>query len=1706
MKWFKDFKLLSWKNFLLQKRRPVSTFFEIFLPLFFMIILLVLRVTVIKQTQGDEYRWDAFSITNQIPVNSPSDGRWKIAYAPNNTLYFSIMSNLMSYLDADIAPFQTEKDLVDVVVIDLEKEVSNQTYLCGIVFDGTYNEKEIKYRLRFPSDLRKQSNPQAINPQTWFTDFVFPTTFQGLGPRTKDSRYGGPPDYFNVGFLSVQRALDLAIIKNQNKSFDIQNLSISMQRFPYPKKLLDPFIGVIQTVLPLLLMLSLVYTALSNVKNVVFEKEHKLKESMKMMGLRNWIHWLAWFTKCFIFLLIPMILISIVMCVDFGSGKMLTKSNGVIIFIFLVLYSISSIMFCFLVSTFFSKANTAAAAGGILWFLSYVPYSFLAKSYDSLSTKIKILSCLDFQIAMSLGSNLIGQFEGQGSGLQWDNINEGVTIDTTFSFLQVLLMFLVDIVLYGLLTWYIEAVFPGEYGIPQKWNFFLTKSYWFGYQYDGRLCTVGANLNPSSRRCGFQLLDFNPIKHSNEFIERYPEGLNPGISIRNLSKVFKTENGTKVAVDDLSLNLYDGEITAFLGHNGAGKTTTISMLTGLIPPTSGTAIINNYNILKDIGSVRKSLGICPQHNVLFDHLTVEEHLWFFTSLKGVDDKNLITEEVNRMIDLVGLADKRKSKPNSLSGGMKRKLSVGIALVGNSKIVILDEPTSGMDVSARRFTWNLLQKERKGRTILLTTHYMDEADVLGDRIAIMADGKLQCYGSSLFLKKKYGVGYHMVMVKNTKCKVDQMTKLVTKHIPTASLENDDGMELSYILPSEYVSVFESLFSEIENQREKLGISSYGASITTLEEVFLKVCENAEEMQNGDQNIIKEIGSNSSLPDILPDVLPSSKPLSMQLLDPPSLLSQKNTGWTLSFQQWYAMFLKRFLQSKRYKAALISQLIMPGLFVMLALLIVKAMPKAEDAPPRLLDLNMFGSSNVVLRGNSSSVFDASIYESFIKSKNSILKQADKNVVDYLLMLETRGLGEFNLKYLIGLELNYTIKEATMWFNNEAYHAAPVSLNAFTNSLLRMYKPECSISSTNDPLPKTVKQSISDLSINPNGFQIGFMLVFAMAFLASSFIVFLVQEKASGSKHVQFVSGINPFSYWSSAYIWDLINFSLPVILIVIIFEIFQQEAFIGDRLGYAVLLLVFYGMAVIPFMYLFSFLFVVASTGFTRMTILNVITGLATLLVIFILNLTSSDLQDVTNVLKWIFLLLPNYCLGQGIIDIFNNFQYINIFDKSLQMCIDNLSKQSLPSTVIKELCMNITQGIFTNQSITFQTNYLSWYNPGIGRYLVFMTLQAMVFFSLVLFIEYNILKKFVFIIKSLVFNRNQVKHLVKPGLQLDDDVVNEQMRINQGDTSNCVLKLNGLTKVYGSKFGEEFLAVDNISLGIQYGECFGLIGQNGAGKTTTFKMLTGDETITSGMAFIDKFNVATEMAQVRQKMGYCPQFDSLNDLMTGREHLEMYCRLRGVPEKNIPYLVNFLAKSLSFDQHIDKVTKAYSGGNKRKLCTAIALAGDPPLIFLDEPSSGMDPTARRMLWNSLFRVLKSGKSIVITSHLMEECEALCSRLAIMVNGQFKCIGSPQHLKNKFGEGYTLIARVGGLQPETATLKHFIEATFPGSLLKDEHQGYLHYQIKNKNISWANVFGLMENAKVRFNIEDYSVSQTTLEQIFLNFTRSQRAEDE
>ncbi|XP_041925700.1 phospholipid-transporting ATPase ABCA1 [Alosa sapidissima] len=272
------------------------------------------------------------------------------------------------------------------------------------------------------------------------------------------------------------------------------------------------------------------------------------------------------------------------------------------------------------------------------------------------------------------------------------------------------------------------------------------------------------------------------------------------------------------------------------------------------------------------------------------------------------------------------------------------------------------------------------------------------------------------------------------------------------------------------------------------------------------------------------------------------------------------------------------------------------------------------------------------------------------------------------------------------------------------------------------------------------------------------------------------------------------------------------------------------------------------------------------------------------------------------------------------------------------------------------------------------------------------------------------------------------------------------------------------------------------------------------------MLTGDIAVSGGEAFLNGHSIRTEMQEVHQSMGYCPQFDALNDLLTGREHLEFYARLRGVPEKEVAMVAEWGIQKLGLLKYSTKSAGTYSGGNKRKLSTAMALIGCPPVVFLDEPTTGMDPKARRFLWDCILSVIKQGRSVILTSHSMEECEALCTRMAIMVNGQFKCLGSIQHLKSRFGDGYTVIVKVGGSPPALGPVEEFVRANFPGSLLKERHHNTLQYQLPHGEGALAGIFSQFTKHQKALSVEDYSVSQTTLDQVFVNFARHQYDEEE
>ncbi|XP_070649564.1 phospholipid-transporting ATPase ABCA7 isoform X6 [Bos indicus] len=1650
------------------------------------------------------------------------------------------------------------------------------------------------------------------------------------------------------GFVYLQDLLERAAVRVLTGT--TPHAGLYLQQMPYPCYVDDTFLRVLSRSLPLFLTLAWIYSVALTVKAVVREKETRLRYTMRAMGLSATALWLGWFLSC----LGPFLLSTALLVLVLKLGDILPYSHPGVLFLFLAAFAVATVVQSFLLSAFFSRANLAAACGGLAYFVLYLPYVLCVAWRDQLPMGGRVAASLLSPVAFGFGCESLALLEEQGEGAQWHNLGTGPTADV-FSLAQVSGLLLLDAALYGLATWYLEAVCPGEYGIPEPWNFPFRRSYWFGSQTPKGPAPVLTAQDPKV------------------LVEEAPPGLIPGVSIRGLEKRFA--GNPQPALCGLSLDFYQGHITAFLGHNGAGKTTTMSILSGLFPPTAGSASVLGHDVRTSMVAIRPCLGVCPQYNVLFDLLTVDEHIWFYGRLKGLSAA-AVGPEQDRLLQDMGLIPKRHAQTHHLSGGMQRKLSVAIAFVGGSQVVILDEPTAGVDPTSRRGIWELLLKYREGRTLILSTHHLDEAELLGDRVAVVAGGRLCCCGSPLFLRRHLGSGYYLTLAKGPpplatskkgeaglKNSMDagqkrepgsqassagaaQLWAIVQRHVPGTRLVKDLPHELVLALPYKGAldGSFAELFHDLDQRLGELGLAGYGISDTSLEEIFLKVVEDCA----------VDAGPEDGRPRQGPCLGIAHPDATRKLQVPPEETALENGGlvgsapetqalqgsgpttaglvhsWALTYQQLRALLLKRFLLARRSRRGLFAQIVLPALFVGLALVFSLIAPPFGYYPALQLSPSMYGSQVSFFSDDTPGdpeharllealLEEAGLEEPYLKSNSSrapactrpalchfsvpdvpadmaevlasgnwtpespspacqcsqpgarrllpdcpaaaggppppqaptssgevVQNLTGRNLSDFLVKtyprLVRQGLktkkwvnevryGGFSLEgrdpgLPSGLEVGRSLEELRallnpapgealdhllnnltawavgldtqdglkIWFNNKGWHAMVAFVNRANNALLRAHLPPGSshhahsITTLNHPLNLT-KEQLSEAALMASSVDVlvSICVVFAMSFVPASFILVLIDERVTRAKHLQCMGGLPPTLYWLGNFLWDMCNYLVSACIVVLIFLAFQQRAYVAPaNLPALLLLLLLYGWSITPLMYPASFFFSVPSTAYVVLTCINLFIGINGSMATFVLELFSDQkLQKVSRILKQVFLIFPHFCLGRGLIDMVRNQAMADAFER-------------------------LGEGYFQSP--------LRW--EVVGKNLLAMFIQGPIFLLFTLLLQHH----------NRLLPQPKLRPLPALGEE-DEDVARERERVVQGATQGDVLVLRDLTKVgvgWGASTaglggpplahppfswtsssqvypGQRTPAVDRLCLGIPPGECFGLLGVNGAGKTSTFRMVTGDTLPSGGEAILEGHSVAQEPAAAHRRMGYCPQSDAIFELLTGREHLELYARLRGVPEAQVAQTASYGLARLGLSQYADQPAGTYSGGNKRKLATAVALVGDPALVFLDEPTTGMDPGARRFLWNSLLAVVQEGRSVVLTSHSMEECEALCTRLAIMVNGRFCCLGSAQHLKGRFGAGHTLTLRVPLSRSKLAA--DFVAQAFPGAELREAHGGRLRFQLlPGGRCTLALVFGLLAAHGAEHGVEDFSVSQTTLEEVFLYFSKDQGKEED
>jgi len=1508
--------------------------------------------------------------------------------------------------------------------------------------------------------------------------------------------------------------------------------------FPVSSYSTNLFYTVVLFALTLLFVIGSTVPVSRLVRALVVEKEEKLREAMFVMGVPYSALYLSWFTTyTLIFGTIAVITAAI-------FTRVFPQSSPSIIFALFFFFGTATTTFCTFVSVFFSKAKTATVLGSVAFFSSYF-VSFAALT-PTATLPVLAGGSLLAPTALALAMDVLGSLESNGVGVTAITLPLAAGQSGLWSMANAISMLIFDTLLFAALTFYADAVLPAwlrDYGVPRPWYFVVTPSYWrevVGLQpvpvvVQARTAGTWGGFRPPSmlaRALGFasNASDARAAGDDSQpdvsFVEAPDASLlakaaaNRTIELRALCREFSTPDGVKVAVDGLNLTMYEGQIFALLGQNGAGKTTTISMLTGLIPATSGGASLFGRDLETNLGAIRSDMGYCPQHDVLWPELTVAEHLRFFAAVKGLPVSE-VEAAVDTALKMVGLTEKVNVQSSALSGGQKRKLSLSIAFMGGSRVVLLDEPTSGMDPYSRRSTWQILQNAREGRVIVLTTHFMDEADVLGDRIAIMADGKLRCCGSSMFLKKAFGVGYVLTLLRAPTCDVDRLLALIRQHEPAADVATNAGAELTLRLPLTAASAFPALLAELDTRLAQLGLLSYGLGVTSIEDCFLQVASGKQGGRAGGKQATAGPSDDNSMIVANPLSAAGKAPSYGSLAAKPTapvrgsglgadVLSarararaERSELQAMGGHMW-ATLLKRGQYARRDVRAICCQLILPAIILIsgISLLQANLLTTSADMP---LSVDQFNRGGIVFgrgpRGTQVSnkpmfpnYVSTLVYKSAPDAVTAYPESATINALVASLPAEqasTDG-GSLNLTATMAAALDATNEfgfitsgryptrdyerlstfllaskrqfaaskygafaftrtgslladqdpqavppvgnavTAAVFFNSTATHGGPIFTNLLTNALLRAAAGVPSDDTTtgvltrSHPLPLTASEARDALSTQ--SFSVTQVLVVAFAFVPSSFILFVVKEAEVGAKHQQVISGLALPAYWLANWAFDCVSFVVPWALAIAVvkgYSIGTLTVMEDNRFPALLILLALYGPASASFCYLISHLFRSHSAAQAVMLLLNVVV-FGVVITMFVLLQIGSTCDLVPRIVPALRL-LPLFSLGNGLV----NLSFLDTLS-SFQLSCDVQNGRFLPDSSYPVLKNALDFGVT-------------------GGGIAYLAVEAFVYLALAIAVDYGRQSpQFVMALEARVvalqravgwtalcgvigWGREEGDAVALSPAAIDEDVSAEAARVHAQVTAASpttdVILLDGVRKTYAS--GK--VAVRELSFGVPAGQVFGFLGINGAGKSTSLKILSGDVLPSHGRALLGGFDILREQMQVRRLLGYCPQFDALLDLLTPAEHLWLYARIKGMPEGSIPAAVAAQVAAFGLEKYANKLAGTLSGGNKRKLSVAISLIGGPPLVFLDEPSTGVDPLARRGMWTAISKAaLEAGASIILTTHSMEEVEALCTRIGIMVGGRLRCLGSAQHLRDRHGRGFLLEARLAPAS-EAATAK-------------------------------------------------------------------------
>ncbi|NXC83872.1 ABCAA protein, partial [Cercotrichas coryphoeus] len=1604
---FQQTKILLWKNVLIKWRMKMQSFQEwilslLFLPLLFMVATFMHHSPYAEVPFGHLGHLDdpAFNATGATVTFTP------VTATTRHIMSRVASSSLMKGINLE----EVEDERA------MKKAWISNHEMIGVVFKDNFS-----YHLRFPS-----------------SHIVIPNDIVGDIDSCHDFswEYCESPRYWYKGFLSLQSSIDAAIIEMvTNHSVWEEMKSIAGVRmksqsiiFSISLEYINFMVVIVMCFLPFMYFLS---------RNVTREKK-QLKVLMKTMGLQDIAFWLSWSLLYSLYVLLFSCLLTALLL----SEPFYTSSFPAVSLLFF-LYGLACIHLVFMLSSLLKTSKLVSSMSFIIIFI--FGFLSLAVLIEEVPEPLKWFLGLVCPFAFNTGIAKIFHLEKYEIGFSFSNLME----EAHFLFsTYILLVF--DSVLYMLLALYFDKILPGKYGIPDPPLFCLKASYWMRSRRGSTRDVPRAPENPEELLGG----DVEPVPP--EFLGK------EAIRLHNIKKNYKKKDKKTEALRGLSLNIYEGQITALLGHSGAGKTTLLNVLSGLSFPSEGSATIYNYKLseMGDREEIRGMVGICPQFNTHFEVLTVRENLKTFAEIKGIKSKE-VEQEVQNILELLDISNIQDTQAEKLSGGQKRKLSIGIAMLGNPQVLLLDEPTAGLDPLSRHQVWSLLREQRAGRAILFSTQFMDEADILADRKAFISHGRLKCVGSSLFLKKKWGICYHLRIHVSESCDLENVTSLVKGYIPNATFSGHTQYELRYKLPLENVNKFPDLFSGLDSCSEQ-GIINYGVSMTTLEDVFLRLEGEATADPEDDPVPGEEWGAAAGSPE-------EAQPCSLLLADPSTALSQELALWR---QQTSAMARVHFLQLKSSVKSLRSILLLYVVFLLplvLQLCVVagwQSVSAWQLSPARyFLPLGRrshLDTTTLLLYNHTGTGIDDFIH--VLQSQDLTVEMAkEENITEEL---QHNGAIKFSPCFSCSLK-SYRF---TVLCHLEAINCFPVLVNIISNALLRALNSTGHIQVWSHPF-FSVKKEVEfypKITMVTGFIPFSFPGAIPMGAVGQpgtdNKLSFKFVPSQAGARAQLRISGLFPSAYWCGQALVDI-----PLCWILL-FSMFGLQFAISNKVSGSAstfFLLVMgmfgYGISLVLLTYLISF---ISRKGW------------------------SCDL--------WSFILiLVSTWLDNALLRL-QAFWDLELDAKTPSRDLENKSGAS---------SVNVATSVFQPY------------------------LHSVVFILLLRFLELKYGKAV--LRQDPIFRisprRESSQQHPKVLEEEDEDVRAEREAVRNAlvalrQEEKSVIIVNNLCKEYKIKQAGSFfkkkkkIATKNLSFCVKKGEVLGLLGPNGAGKSTAIKMITGETALTAGQVLLKRGGGGGSQEQAPAFLGYCPQENPLWLDLTPQQHLRLYAAVKGLCQEDTTAAVHRIVNALQLQDYLNKKVRKLPAGITRKLCVALSLLGNPSVLLLDEPCTGMDPNGQRRVWKAIRDALKAKESgAILTTHYMEEAEAVCDRVAILVSGQLRCIGSIQYLKNKFGKGYLLEIKVKDAE-STDVLHAEILKIFPGAARQERFPSLLVYKVPMKDaLPLSQSFAKLEEAKQSCSLEEYSFSLNTLTQaeitqafpcpfqVFLELSREQEKDN-